>query len=112
MHDNDAEGNEFFKCDFCRSAWSEDRQMVEGHKGSLICGPCLSVAFAEVVINGGGTGPRDGVGCALCLQTNQIEHWLSPLDDSIVACRECIERGARTMEKDPDTDWTPPSSTR
>ena len=109
MHDNDAEGNEFFKCDFCHSPWSEERPMVEGHKGSLICGACLRVAYTEVVLGGGGVGPRDGVGCTLCLQTNDTLHWQSPIDDCAVVCRSCIESSARTFEKDPGTRWQTPA---
>jgi len=106
MHDADAQGNEFFKCDFCRSAWAEDRPMVEGHRGSLFCARCLAVAYREVVLAGRGEGPVAGRACALCLQTNETDHWLSPLDESVAACRECIERCARIMEKDPDAPFT------
>lgn len=108
MHDHNASGNEYFKCDFCRSSWSEDRPMVEGHRGSLICAPCLSVAYREVVLHAGGEPPTPGVGCALCLQTNDTRYWASPLDRSVVACAECVERSARTMEKDPETGWSRP----
>lgn len=109
MHDNDAEGNAFFKCDFCTSPWDEDRPMVEGHRGSLICGRCLSLAYREVVLANAGVGPASGVGCALCLQTNEVLHWQSPLDESVVACRECITRSARMLDKDTDYAWSLPT---
>ncbi len=110
MHDHDAEGNAYFKCDFCRSPWSEDRPMVEGHRGSLICGSCLRVAYREVVVDGGGVEAVSGVACVLCLQTNDVRHWPSPLDASIVACEGCITRAARTLEKDPDFGWVRPGA--
>ncbi len=110
MHDHDAQGNAFFKCDFCRSSWSEDRPMVEGHRGSLICGACLRVAYREVVLGDGGVGPAAGVACVLCLQTNDVRYWVSPLDGGIVACEGCIRRAARTLEEDPDFTWRRPGS--
>jgi len=110
MHDEHAEGNAYFKCDFCQSPWSEDRPMVEGHRGSLICGSCLSLAWREVVLGQGGPTPASGDECRMCLQTNDAPHWPSPLDPGALICMECIERAARTLEKDPDTPWNAPRS--
>ena len=36
-------------CDFCRAEWVETLPMVEGHKGSTICGGCLSEAYLALV---------------------------------------------------------------
>lgn len=99
-----------FICDFCHSSWSEDRPMIEGHRGSLICGPCLSMACREVLVASGGAEARNGVGCALCLQTNPVKHWVSPIDDGVVACRECIERSARLLSRDKDSGWRQPTT--
>lgn len=109
MHDNDADGNAFFKCDFCQVPWDQERPMVEGHRGSLICGNCLSLAYREVVAGESGVGPEAGVGCALCLQTNDVTHWQSPVDESVVVCHECIARSAKLLDKDADFAWSIPS---
>lgn len=82
--------------------------MVEGHRGSLICGKCLSVAYREVVLAGGGVGPESGVVCALCLQTNPTRYWQSPLDERIVGCMECLKRSAKMLAKDPESGWKLP----
>ena len=34
-----------FLCDYCGNTWSDDRPMVEGHRGSLVCARCLSLAY-------------------------------------------------------------------
>lgn len=82
--------------------------MVEGHKGSLICAKCLSMAYAQVIHARQGHGPREGVRCTLCLMTKEQLHWESPLSDEGIACEECIRRSARMLAKDPDYEWEPP----
>lgn len=110
MHDPNAEGNAYFKCDYCRSPWSEDRPMVEGHKGSLICAPCLTVGYAQVVVHQNGVPPGDHGACTLCLMHKDAEpHWSSPIDESVLACHECLVRAAVTLDKDPDFDWAIPA---
>jgi len=108
VHDHNAEGNAFFKCDFCHSPWSEDRPMIEGHKGSLVCVSCLTLAWRQVVLGDAGTGPESGAECRMCLQTNDVPYWQSPVDPEALICRECVERAARTLEKDPDVAWEAP----
>lgn len=109
MHrDGTPERMEDILCDFCGSSWTDDRPMVEGHRGSCICGRCLSVAYAEVVVAGVGDRPeplpsgmtvsdlipgapdlRDPAHagpavepCCLCLESGRDEpHWRSPLHD-------------------------------
>ncbi|MBX3365048.1 MAG: hypothetical protein KF866_09810 [Phycisphaeraceae bacterium] len=85
--------------------------MVEGHRGSLICGKCLAVAYREVVLAEGGVGPESAVACTLCLQTNPTRHWPAPLDDRVVACLECLQRSARLLAKDPESGWALPRIT-
>ena len=108
MHDTDAAGNEYFKCDFCRESWSESRPMVEGHKGSLICAPCLTVAYTQVIVNGDGPTRHEAAGCALCLLHKDAPHWISPMDPGVVICRDCLDGAARTFERDPESGWRRP----
>lgn len=108
MHDHDAEGNDFFKCDFCHSPWDEALPMVEGHRGSLICTKCLTLAYAEVILADTGTPHDDVHNCTMCLSHRAENHWRSPAHDDAVICRWCIERAALVLAKDPDTNWTPP----
>ncbi|HLO41980.1 MAG TPA: hypothetical protein VK176_13220 [Phycisphaerales bacterium] len=108
MHDETAEGNAFFKCDFCLKPWAEDRPMVEGHRGSLICGPCLTVAYAEVVLHQMSTQPPEGAVCTLCLEPRKDPHWRSPVRPDAHACLRCIKQSARVFEKDPESGWKRP----
>lgn len=108
MHDLDAQGNQFFKCDFCASAWEESRPMVEGHRGSLICAECLSMAYAEVILLRAGTPHADITACTLCLMHREDDHWKSPLSDA-AACAWCITKSADILEKDPDAGWKRPN---
>lgn len=107
---------EDFLCDFCGRSWSDDRPMVEGHQGSLICSACLSVAYAEVVLHHAGDAPRPlGEGasrerCVLCLEEGRDElHWRSPVDEGKLACRRCIKMSASMLERDKDFGWKKPT---
>jgi hypothetical protein len=102
---------EDFVCDFCHQHWTEERPMVEGHRGSLICGPCLSAAFTELVIINGGVIATDPRSCALCLMHKSEEkHWQSDaVEGWPLACRWCVEKSALMLEKDPETDWARPA---
>lgn len=108
MHDADAEGNDFFRCDFCRNSWAEDRPMVEGHKGSLICGPCLTVAYTEIILGGPGQQKVEGGLCTLCLADKDEPHWQSPAYVEAHICRWCIEHSAKMFDKDPGSGWKRP----
>ena len=37
-------------CDFCHQAWTEAIPFVEGHRGCMICGDCLTRAYEQVVV--------------------------------------------------------------
>lgn len=110
MHDSDAEGNEFFKCDFCRRPWADERPMVEGHRGSLICGSCLTVAYTDVVLGGGGAELPGDATCRLCLEERKGACWQSPLHETEWACERCIRQSAGVLGKDKESGWTKPSS--
>lgn len=99
-----------FLCDFCAQPWSEDRPFVEGHRGSCICGQCLTLAFADIAIFAAGTLPPEGQLCTLCLESKpDTACWQSPLHEDKLACKVCIKRAAGVLHKDPDIEWTKPA---
>ncbi len=98
-------------CDSCGSEWTHERPMVEGHQGSCICGPCLTVAYTELVVD---ASPDDDEtaeerSCTLCLESKTIPMWQSPMTDSAWFCRQCLKRAAGVLHKDPDIPWAKPS---
>ena len=96
-------------CDYCRSPWTEDLPLVEGHEGSVICGKCVRVAYMEVVLTGGGEKDLAGLKCRMCLEDRADPSWASPLDGTVRICLRCIEMAAGAMESDADTAWTKPT---
>lgn len=85
--------------------------MMEGHHGSLICGPCLSVAYSELVLRvpGAAPAPAPGARCTMCLQDKDEPHWQSPAFPEAFICRWCIEKSAGMLEKDPASGWKRPA---
>lgn len=106
MHDANATGNEFFKCDFCARPWADDRPMVEGHQGSLICAPCLTVAYVALVVHGEGMA-LSGSTCSMCLEQRKQPQWASPVRDARV-CLRCVKQSVTVLEKDADYAWRRP----
>lgn len=100
---------EDFLCDFCRAHWSQSRPMVEGHRGSLVCGPCLTVAFTELWLAGCGEAPGDGEVCVMCLAPNGDPVWRSPMHESAILCKRCAKQSAVMLERDPDSGWKRPA---
>jgi len=110
MHETNSEDELVFKCDFCKMAWDENRQMVEGHRGSLICSQCLSIAYTELVHLDSGYTPARDEACILCLENGREGlHWQSPIDESVIVCRRCVKQSAGVLHKDPDIPWKKPS---
>lgn len=83
--------------------------MVEGHKGSLICGPCLSLAYRAVVL-GGAPLMEDHSSCAMCLMHKREPSWQSPANPEAWICTWCVEKSAGMLEKDPETAWVKPTA--
>lgn len=117
MHDPNASGTDFFVCDYCRKPWAEDRPMVEGHKGSLVCGSCLRVAYAEALLSKQGVmgqrGPvypsaGEGPWCAMCLERRSELYWASPIHEEALICSRCIRQSATTLSRDADSGWSKP----
>jgi len=110
MHDENADGELVFRCDFCTMPWDENRQMVEGHRGSLICSQCLSIAFTELVHLDSGYSPTRTESCILCLESDRDGlHWQSPVEPTVIACRRCVKQSAGVLHKDPDIAWKKPA---
>ncbi len=107
------DGQIIFRCDFCTMTWDEDRPMVEGHRGALICSQCLSIAFMELVYLDSGYTPGPRETCRLCLETQREGlHWQSPVDGSVIACKRCVKQSAGVLHKDPDNAWKKPANPR
>lgn len=108
MHDTDAQGNEFFKCDTCLSSWSEQRPMVEGHRGSLLCAACLTAAYEKVVNLSAGVVLPPGTTCVMCLEPRKDPCWAATSQPAVFVCLRCIKQSARVLEKDAESGWKRP----
>jgi transcription elongation factor Elf1 len=99
-----------FLCDFCGAHYSDDRPMVEGHRGSLICSRCLAKAHTQVIEHNAGITVPEHIACALCLMNKSGDYYQSPIratatpDGAAIdptpgacACRWCIERSAKLL---------------
>lgn len=94
-------------CDFCRAEWTETLPIIEGHQGSIICGRCLAVACAEVLVAGGGSTPA-GYTCTMCLEKREDRAWVSPAYPEAAICARCIDLAATALAKDKDWNWKRP----
>lgn len=111
MHDEASDGEITFRCDFCRSAWDENLAMVEGHRGSIICGRCLAVAYAELVHLRSGRPCQPEEKCILCLEEQRTDlHWESPVYPGVLACKRCVKQSAGVLHKDKDIAWAKPAA--
>lgn len=104
-----------FLCDFCSQTWADDRPMIEGHRGSLVCGKCLALAFDELWNRLAGedlppeSGPNlTGPTCAMCLERRNEKHWRSPVTDARL-CKRCAKQSVVMLERDPDTGFKRPA---
>ncbi|MEZ6241922.1 MAG: ClpX C4-type zinc finger protein [Phycisphaerales bacterium] len=95
-------------CDFCRKPWTMQRPMVEGHRGSCVCGDCLTIAYMEVVIHKASDPPKEGENCIMCLEVRDEAHWRSPAFEEALICKRCIKQAAGVLHKDRDIGWTKP----
>jgi hypothetical protein len=96
-----------FLCDFCGRCYAPERPMVEGHRGSLICGPCLALAYATLWNLGTGEAVEARIVCTLCLSHNGDPMWRSPVMDALV-CKRCSKQSAVMLERDPESRWKRP----
>ena len=105
-------------CDFCHAEWTEDRPMIEGHRGSCICGHCLTIAYSEVVLHGQDPGQGD-YACMMCLEGPQDRAavgragepgWRTPAHGDAAICRRCIKQAAGALTKDTESGWKKPTA--
>jgi hypothetical protein len=97
-----------FICDFSLRPWDGAFPLVEGHRGSLISGDCLTIAYTEVVVLGQTSLPPGSYTCTMCLERRDDPCWQSPVSDGAVICRRCIRQSATKLENDPDWGWHKP----
>ncbi len=104
-------------CDFCHRQWSEEIPMLEGHKGSCICGRCLRIAYTEVLLHKQSSAPAEFT-CPMCLETTadraELDRgdepgWQSPMHEEAVICRRCIKLASGALHKDKAFDWSKPT---
>lgn len=100
---------EDFICDYSRRPWDGSFPMVEGHRGALISGDCLTVAFRFVVLEGQ-TSLEPGYTCTMCLEERKDRCWQSPAYEDALICLRCIRQGSTKLDKDPDWDWAKPKA--
>jgi hypothetical protein len=97
-----------FLCDFCGRAWDGASPVVEGHRGSLICGECVAAAYRAVVLGKQNSAPP-GYDCRLCLERRPDPGWASPTHPAAAACKRCINQAAGVLSKDKDYGWQRPT---
>ena len=100
-----------FLCDFCGKEWDGESPVVEGHKGSLICGDCLAAAYRELALKDGGAGTGTaaaGYTCVMCLEQRKEPGWAGAT--GAVVCRRCARQSAAVLAKDKDYSWIKPTA--
>ena len=93
-------------CDFCGEAsWAAGAPCVEGHRGSLICGVCLTSAWRAV--SSGSISEETDEPCTLCLENREDLRWRG-LRVEANACLRCVKQAAGVLHKSKDWDWVKP----
>ena len=93
-------------CDFCsEAAWAAGSPCIEGHRGSVICGKCLSVAFVSIVTC---KVEEQEAECVMCLEKRATPMWKGLRDEALI-CRRCVKQSAGVLQNSPAYDWSKPS---
>ncbi len=89
---------------------------VEGHRGAVICGNCLAVAYSELA--GGSQDAYVTVfTCCMCRESEKDRAamarenepgWPSPIDPEAAICRRCATQAAEVLHEDVEFDWEKP----
>ncbi|MBT8486711.1 MAG: hypothetical protein HKO59_14365 [Phycisphaerales bacterium] len=102
-------------CDFCHREWTDELPLLEGHRGRMICGNCLSIAY-QLLANERSSNAEAGYTCTLCregpedraaLDRTEERGWASPATGAAV-CARCVRQAAGALHKDPDFPWSKP----
>ncbi len=94
-------------CDFCGSAaWANDVPCIEGHRGSIVCGNCLTVAYSELVLACAGTSTEEK--CRMCLDHRDEHIWQGVVEPVASICFSCTKQAASELHKSKEWDWTKP----
>jgi len=96
-------------CDFCHREWTHDLPVIEGHERSIVCGPCLTIAYRLVMLGKSGNAP-EGYKCVMCLEKRPDQAWQSPAYPEACICKRCINQAAATLSKDKDYGWQKPTA--
>ncbi len=108
INPDDAQMSDFL-CDFCHAQWADDRPMVEGHRGSLICSRCLSLSFDELWNRLGGEPLPEREVCTLCMANHGDPVWVSPAYPEAKVCKRCSKQSVVMLERDPDYGYKRPA---
>jgi hypothetical protein len=95
-------------CDFCgESSWANGEPSVEGHRGSIVCGSCLSKAYTELILNN--TEQRSEATCRMCLENSEEPVWLGLVEPIALICKRCTKQSAVVLTKSKHWDWSKPT---
>ena len=94
-------------CDFCGGEWKEEVPMIEGHKGSCICGKCLKMAWNQIVVNRMDDSGSEWT-CKMCLEQRDEPFYQSPVHEDAHICRRCIRMGAHALRTEDPDSWDLP----
>ncbi len=97
-------------CDFCRKPWTVDTPMVEGHRGSCVCGDCLTIAYLELVVHKAADPAGEDEQCVMCLEQRDEAHWRSPAFEQALICKRCVKQASGVLHKDRDIEWSKPQA--
>jgi hypothetical protein len=89
-------------CDFCATDWDGDSAVIEGHRGAVLCLPCLDLALERLAPGG------EEFKCVLCLRERipvNEARWAHPNRPETYACQSCVHQAADVMDRDSDIDW-------
>ncbi len=98
-----------FLCDFCGREWDGESPVVEGHRGSLICGDCLAAAYRALVLSASPTAAA-GYTCTLCIEARPDGGWRGVGRPEAAACLRCVKQSAAVLAKDKDMGWKRPTA--
>ena len=95
-------------CDFCGSAaWASNLPCVEGHRGSIVCGPCLTRAYTVLVLQNQNVSTSDT--CRMCLEDKETQFWRGDVEPNATICTRCVKQSAGVLTKSKHWDWVKPT---